>query len=265
MATKKTATEEHVIDIIQVTRGVSQFCIIGESPFVCNRMPEKAKRQLLFPTKKNRAERASHLKHDPMEEYRDSPHRLVGADAPTYLAVPASAFGRAMASAAIDIPGATKAAVGRLVWVEGHRLPLYGVPKFYMDVVKNSDMNKTPDIRTRAIVPEWACYVTVRYVTPLLRETIIANLLVTAGLIIGVGDGRQERGSGLGHGAFRLCGPEDLDFRRIVSAGDRAAQLAAMEAPQFYDPDSEDLFTWFLGEKERLGFPGAEKKSRRVA
>jgi hypothetical protein len=251
MATSKTESE---VVIVEMARGVMDFCVLGTSPLICNRMAQKARMELLAPKgRKTTAEKASNAKHDPMQEYRDSPYRMASEAAPTALAVLPTMFKQSMASAALDMPGTKKAQIGRLVSVDWDRMPLFGVPKLFMAVTRSADMNKTPDVRTRAIVPEWACRLTVSFMKPVLREQSIVNLLAAAGQLSGIGDWRQQKGSG-GFGAFKLVSADDPDFVRITTQGGRAAQLAALEDPDPYDDETSELMSWFGAEMKRRGF-----------
>ena len=251
MATKKDQTE---ISVMEVSQQKVDYCILGSTPIILNRMSEKAKNELLFPKgRKSSAEKARSLKHNPFQEFKDSPYRLSDENAPTLLAHLATAFKKAIAGTALDIPGATKAQISRLMWVEGEKIALYGIPKLFMSVTRSADMNKTPDIRTRAIVPEWACRLTVSFATPMLKETVVSNLLAAAGQIQGVGDWRPEKGSGT-FGQFALVEEENKDFQRILKEGGRAAQIAAMEAGEPYDIDTEELLSWFVAEADTRGF-----------
>lgn len=257
MATKKDQTE---ISVMEVTQQRVDYCVIGKTPIILNRMSEKAKNELLFPKgRKSPAEKARSLKHDPFAEFRNSPYRLPNDDDPTLLAHLATAFKKAIAGAALDIPGATKAQISRLMWVEGEKLPIYGIPKLFMSVTRSADMNKTPDIRTRAIIPEWAARVTISFSTPMLKETVVSNLFAAAGMIQGVGDWRNEKGSGT-FGQFELVSEDDERFQRIVNEGGRQAQIKAMESAEPYDIDSEDLLSWFVAEADRRGFKDLTNK-----
>ena len=88
-------------------------------------------------------------------------------------------------------------------------------------------MARTPDIRTRAVMTEWACVISVSYVKPKLNQTSVVNLIAAGGITCGIGDWRQEKGSG-SHGQFRIVGPNDKDFLRILKNGGRAAQQQAL-------------------------------------
>lgn len=242
------------IDVVKVEEGVIRFCIIGRSPFVCNAMSAKVKGDLINPPqKKNNQERATTLKHDPMEEYRRSPYRAKGDDNATRIVFPSSGFKRAMASAALELPGTNKTQIGRLCWAEGQYVSLFGIPQMWMAVVRQAGMNKTPDIRTRAILPEWACEVVIRYVTPNLREQPVVNLMASAGVFIGVGDGRPEKGA-LSFGQFEIVAEDDERFQRIRKVGGLGAQDQALEHPTFFDVETEELYEWWRSDCKRRGF-----------
>ncbi len=252
MATKKIDPSE--IMILEVEKGEMDFFILGTSPLIMNRMSQKVWHELLAPKgKKTAVEKASSLKHDPIQEFRDSPYRMPRDDDPTLLAVMPTSFKNAMRTAALDTPGAKKAQIGRLVYVEGEMLPIYGVPKVFSAITRSADMNKTPDVRTRAILPEWACFLRVKFTKPILREQSIANLLAAAGFQSGIGDWRQEKGSG-SYGSFKLVRNDDKDFKRIVAQQGRKAQTEALENPIPYNDETSELLAWFDVEIKRRGF-----------
>lgn len=253
MATRKPKAEEsQVIEILEIERGEIQFCILGTSPLILNRMSEKAKQSIFLPEKKSAATKASTLKHDPYEEFRASAYRMEDPKAPTELAVLPGMFKGAMRTAALDMQGSNKAQIGRLVTLVGEYTPLWGVPKLFISVTRSADVAKTPDIRTRCIVPEWACRVVVQFTKPRLNQTSIINLLAAAGVQSGVGDWRQEKGSG-SFGSFKIVAESDADFKRIIKAGGRREQMAAFASPMAYNKESAELCSWFDSEAKRRG------------
>ncbi len=249
MTIKKNATPESSIDVIEVAQEVNQFFILGTTPLIMNRLAEKARHELLMPRgRKNAAERATTLKHDPYEEFRAAAHLVEGDLAPTLLGIPAASFKRAMAKAALDLAGTNKSQIDRLLYVKGNKISVWGVPHLLMAIVRSADMAKTPDVRSRPILPTWACEISVHYTQPLIKPEAISRLLVAAGITIGVGDWRQEKGSG-NFGLWELVGEKNQAvYDEIVATGGRAAQQAAFDSPIPYDRDTADLLTWFNDE-----------------
>ena len=242
MAVKKDTSE---VSIVEVQRGRVAFAILGTTPLILQRMTQKVWHELLFPKgKKTVADKLSSIKHDMFEEFRSSPYRDSNPDGPTLLQHLASAFKGGMAGAATDVPGSSRAAIGRLVRVEGERISIYGVPKLFSSVVRSADMKQTPDVRTRVIVPEWACLVEITFAKPMINEQAVTNLLVSAGILQGLGDWRNGKGKGT-YGSYTPVNTNDEDFKRILATGGREAQIEAMNNPEGYDEDTKDLMDWF--------------------
>jgi hypothetical protein len=241
------------VTILEVNKGSMEFCILGTSPLICNRMSEKAMRELLAPKgRKTTAEKAASMKHDPIQEFRDSPYLILDQNAPTMIGILPTSFKGAMRTAALDVPGAKKAQIGRLVYVHGEMLPVWGIPKLFMAITRSADINRTPDVRTRAIIPEWACRIRIDFLKPIITEQSVANLLAAAGFQSGVGDWRQEKGSG-NYGSFRLVSEDDPDFVRITSTMGREHQQKAFINPVPHDKETSDLLAWFETEAQRRG------------
>ena len=252
MATKKS--DSSVIEIAKVEKKFLQVSVVGTSPIILNRMSEKVKQELLLPKgRKTKAEKEANAKHNPIEEYQASPYRIAGDSEPTYLGIMASAFKGAMRVAALDLPGSSKAQIGRLVYVEGDLVTLYGIPKLFMSITRSADINKTPDVRTRAIIPKWAATLTISFVTPIMKPTAVLNLLAAGGITSGVGDWRPEKGKG-DYGQFRIANDDDAELLEITKHGGRKAQIEAMENPAPYDLETEELLGWYDTEATRRGF-----------
>ena len=263
---KTPAPKSTEISIENVKSGRVRLQIVGNSPLYFNSMSAKAKRTLLLPEvtgRKTRAERAADFKHRPVDEFRASVY--VAADGPTYLQLPAPAFKCAMMSAALDRPNTRNSEIGRLVWIEGYRVPVWGIPFLKMDVVRSADMNKTPDVRTRAFLPEWCAEITVAFLKPNLTDQSIVNLLAASGLICGVGDFRQEKGKG-SFGQFRLVeSREDADFQRIMAAGGADAQRQAMIEANPHDEETAGMLSWYSAEVLTLGDKRGASRAQKEA
>lgn len=256
--TKEDTKTNIVVQKIQ-THEVT-FNVLFDSPLIMNRFQLKAWQELLFPSEyKNRAERAQNLKHNPIEEFRGSVYRNRDVKRPALIHMPSGAFHAALAAAALDLPGSSKAKIERLTQVVSTQVDLFGLPQMYMAMVRNSDMNRTPDVRTRAIFPEAAAQVTIRFTRPMLTEGTVGALFGGAGVIVGIGDWRPQKGGSFG--TFRLVGEKDKDFARIVRTQGRAAQLKALESPVCYDLDTEELYAWFCTELIRRERDGETRRA----
>ena len=238
------------IKVVPLRQGVAKLRIIGTTALFQNRMANKVKQGLLVGTKrKTRAERVE-IKHDPVREYRDSMERML--DGPTALGIRVVAIKAAMCTAALETAGLTKASTQRLLFMPGDLTALYGTPQLRLDVVRSADMNRTPDVRSRAYLPRWGAEVTVNFVHPQLSLTSVVTLLANAGILVGVGDFRQEKGKGA-FGSFRVIheDQEDAEWDDLTKNHGRAAQLESIQNPEFADRDTADLMEFFRGEVER--------------
>lgn len=236
-----------LIEVNAIEMHEAVFCCVGDSPLIMNRFNAKAWHELLFPSKtKNRAERDQSMKHDPLGEFRGAVYRNRDPKMPTLIHVPVGSFHAAMASAALDLPGTTKARIERLTRVLDVQINLYGVPQIFCAMVRNSDISRTPDVRTRPIFPQWACKVRMKYAKSILTERTISNLFGAAGMIIGIGDWRGEKGGSFG--SWRTVQEDDPEYKQILKHQGRVAQAAALERPTYFDQDTEELLLWFEAE-----------------
>src|SRR6266700_3451967 len=121
------------ITLPQVKKGRIIAYVLGTEPMISNRMAEKAKHELLQPApKKNQADKRSSPKHRPLEEFRAAAHLM--QTGPTLLGMPSMCFKGALRNAALDLPGTKKAVIGRLTYVEGEMVSIYGIPQLLMSV-----------------------------------------------------------------------------------------------------------------------------------
>lgn len=252
MATRGKAQEQGATIIVErVKTETITVALLGMTPLIMNRMAEKARITLLAGgQRKTAAEKQSTIKHDPETEYRNTAY--IWPDQPTVLAMPTTAIKGAMMTAALDLPGTRKAQIGRLVWVVGEYVPIWGIPRLYMSVVRSADMSHTPDIRTRSIIPEWATLVSVTFVSPMLNATGIVNLLSASGLTAGIGDFRPEKGKGT-FGQYIVVDPEDDRFSKIKTACTAELQQAALDKPEPYDLETARLLDLYRAEMIRRG------------
>lgn len=216
------------------------FTLLGSTGLFCHRMSAKAKQQLMLGGRKKTAAERLELKHDPRAEFRSSMHVIPGTFDDTDVVFPAMALKSAMATAALVVAGVKKTDVQRLIYLPEEMVPIYGVPRLRMDITRSADINRTPDVRTRAFFPEWATQVRVMFTRPQLSVNAVAALLQNAGLVCGIGDFRQEKGKG-SFGTFSIVPSEALPESLL----DIDAQRAAIETPQPANIESAELLAEF--------------------
>jgi hypothetical protein len=255
----KTETTE--ISVKPLRRGTTKLRIIGETPLFQNRMANKVKEYLLVGGRKKTKTERLEIKHDPLQEFRNSAEILPGG--PTALGLRVIAVKAAMSTAALETAGLTKTSAQRLLFMPGDFTPLYGTPELRMDVVRSADINRTPDVRTRAFLPRWGAEIEIQYIIPQLSIASVVSLLCNAGVLVGVGDFRQEKGKGA-FGSFRVLGEgeKDAEWDDLVKNHGRKAQELALRNPEFADKDTADLMEFFYAESARRSEGPAE--TRRV-
>lgn len=244
----KTATAE--ITVQPLKRGSIKLRIIGNTPLFQNRMASKVMQGLLVGTrKKTKAERLE-IKHDPVQEYRDCMEIM--PNGPTALGLRVTAIKAAMCTAALETAGLTKSSTQRLLFMPGDLVPLYGVPQLRIDMVRSADINRTPDARSRAYMPNWGAEIEIQYIVPQLSATSVVSLLSNAGVLVGVGDFRQEKGKGA-FGSFRVLGDgeKSKEWDDLVKNHARKQQLAAIKNPEYADKDTADLMDFFASEVKK--------------
>ncbi len=245
---KKAVEQEIVVPALR--RGIVKLRIIGQTPMFQNRMAAKAKQQLLVGGRKKTAADRAQIKHHPVAEFRDSLEQM--REGPTALGLRVVAMKAAMCTAALETSGITKTSAQRLLFMPGDLTALYGVPQLRMDVVRSADINRTPDVRTRAFLPKWGAEIEIHHVLPQLPVSSVVTLACNAGVLVGLGDFRQEKGKGA-FGSFRVitADTQDDEWDELVADHGREAQLAAIDEPEYADEDTAELMEFFFGEQKR--------------
>src|SRR6185312_3876565 len=149
----------------------------------------------------------------------------------------------------LRVPGATKTEIGQLVHVVGEWVPIYGIPLLDIRPIRNAGVTKTPDMRTRPFVARWCAKFDVRYIMP-ITSSDVGKLCAAAGIIMGVGDGRPEKGA-MDFGQFKLVGEDDREWRIISNAYGKKEQLKAIANPDTYNAKSQRLLSWYDSEVGR--------------
>ena len=244
MAQRTAPAPTKVIVIPALTREFVTVAIVGTTGFFSNRMAAKAKRTLMLGGKKKTAAEKVDIKHRPREEYRDSMSIDREFHEHSNVYYPATAIKQAMTTAALSVPGIYKTSVQRLIYIPEQRIPIFGVPRLHMGIMRSADQKHTPDVRTRAFFPEWATTVTIGFIRPELTETSVLTLLSNAGMIAGIGDSRQEKGKG----SFGAFAPASEIPAHLLDA---AAQWEAIENPLPADTETAELLGEFDDEVEK--------------
>jgi len=228
--------------------------LVGATPFYYNSMSLKAKRDLLIGGAKKTTAQRREIKHNPEQEFRDSVYKK--SYGKTHLYFPPAAIKQAMATAAIETKGVAKTNVQRLIFLPDLEMEIYGRPYLKIDTVRMADINKTPDMRTRAYLKEWCAEVKINFVMPTLTATDVFTLLQNAGTIIGLGDFRQEKGRGA-YGCFTVTGEgfgnwkeHKADWNRITKQG-MEEQKYAMDYPEYADDQTAELMGFLEEERSR--------------
>ena len=247
MAVKKQTAELVINPLKQATL---KLRIIGTTPLYQNRMSAKVRQGLLVGSKRKTAAEKAEIKHHPIEEFRNSAEQTPHGE--TALGIVTTAVKGAMSTAALETAGITKTSTQRLISVPAGHFSLYGTPQLKIDITRSADMARTPDMRSRCYLPKWGAEIEISFITPQFSASSIVNLLCNAGVLVGIGDFRQERGKG-SFGSFRIIGAEqdDQEWNDLIANHGRERQLAALENPECADIETQELLDYYHEEVAR--------------
>jgi hypothetical protein len=223
MAMKKKADVGGIIEIKPPNFLIAEFEIIGTAPFVANKFAEEAKQQMrdamaLGGKAKARKKAEERPPKDFQKDYEGSMHKAKDAD---WYGIPATAFKAAIVRACSHVGIEMTRAKQCLFLVqdgfgEDGTTPLmritHGKPEYFEAYVNNA--NGSPDIRARGSWPPgWRCTLRIKYDADSFTPSTIANLIVRAGISIGVGAGRpfSSHSCGMGWGTFELYDKEEAE------------------------------------------------------
>lgn len=190
---------------------MATFRIVGTAPYVQARFSQKAIEQMKSKMVSGSRSRkgAPRAARDFDEDYKQAFHISTEG----WHGIPASAFRNAMISACRVV--GFKMTIGKLsVFVEKDGLdrvdaiPLIkieGEPEPFEMAVRNS--TGVCDIRVRPMWKEWAANVRIIFDADQFSATDVSNLLMRAGMQVGVGEGRPDSRStaGMGWGTFTIA------------------------------------------------------------
>ena len=221
------ATSTDTVHVQRIASKAYAITIIGMTGLYLHKMSQKAQRDLLLGGKKKSAAEKQTIKHDPIQEFRNSMYFSRDLSPDAAVVFPAMAIKRAMRTIAVEIDGVKGTQIDRLIYMPEEHIKLIGTPILRMDVTRSSDIGRTPDVRTRAYMPAWGARFTLHAAHPQFSQATIQALLANAGQFIGIGDNRQERGKG-SFGTFVVTEefPDTLSVK-----GNKDRQIKAFENP----------------------------------
>lgn len=164
-----------------------QIKVVGDSPLICHRWSEKAKRMML---EKQMGKATSGREHKiPEEDYRESLYPMPDGNG---YGVPTLAFKNAAVTACTSMGKAiTKVQARQAFHVIGGLVKIEGTPRMRDDMVRVG--MGTADIRFRGEFPvPWSCVLTIRYNARVLSDEQIANIINTSGFAVGICEWRPE-------------------------------------------------------------------------
>lgn len=169
--------------------------LVGESPLICHKWSEKAKKEMLG--KQMKLAKGAKEAKDPERDYRESLYEHPDGG----YGFPAVAFKSAAVDACSHVADITKVEARGAFHIIGELVKIEGKPSPREDMVRVG--MGTADIRYRGEFRDWRAKLTVRYNANVLSLEQIVNLFNTAGFAIGVGEWRPQKDGSFG--MFRVA------------------------------------------------------------
>lgn len=209
-----SVTKSSVVSISAPKIQTAHFTLIGTSPLVQARFSAKAKQAMMAKMEAGSTSRGKKVREarDFDQDCKDAMH--VGVDGRP--GVPAGAFRNAMISAC-RLVGFKMTLAKLSVFVEADTFDAVdGVPLVHINGDwERLDMNTRNatgviDIRVRPMWREWSMNLRVKFDEDQFTLTDVSNLLMRAGVQVGIGEGRHDSKSstGLGFGCFKIGGTQ---------------------------------------------------------
>ena len=203
------ATQETTVEIKAPNLKVAQFHIRGTAPLVQLAFGQKVINQMRegMETGKKRG-KADRPKRNFQQEFEEAIHRSTEG----WAGIPAGAFRSAMIDACRLVNyKMTYAKLSVFVIADGldavdgtPLVQIIGTPRPVVHHVRNA--TGVVDLRSRAMFEPWESKVNIRYDADQFSSADVANLLMRAGLQVGIGEGRpnSKNSHGMGFGTFEV-------------------------------------------------------------
>lgn len=182
--------EKLIVKIPAIKINRMSIALVGDSPLICHKWNDKAKKQIL--DKQMKRARAAREAKNPEDDYKES---LYVDEAGDYV-FPTVAFKSAAVDACSHVAEITKVQARGAFHVIGEYARIHGKPSPREDMVRVG--MGTADIRYRAEFKHWSVTLAIRYNANVLSAEQVINLFNTAGFAIGVGDWRPEKNGSFG-------------------------------------------------------------------
>lgn len=213
---KPVQTQEHgvVVTINAPNFKTATFKIVGNAPLVIHKFSTKARRQIMTTQSEGKTSKSKKDRQpkDFQAVYDEARHiSTEGWDG-----MPAGAFRSAMVSAC-KIAGYVMTRAKLAVFIEADGVEkddgtplvrIFGTPQKHEGHARND--NGSIDVRVRPMWIEWHALLRVRFDADMLTTTDITNLLMRAGLQVGIAEGRPDSKNsvGCGWGTFTVEGKQ---------------------------------------------------------
>lgn len=211
-ANSKSATNGAVVTIAPPNFQTGVFQIRGVAPYVQNKFSQKAREQMRAMQEAGSTARKGSKRE--AKNFRAAYEQAIHRSADGWAGIPAPAFRSALISACRTVGfQMTRSKLGLFIEPDGFDAddgtPLVritkGEPEYHESVVRIQ--GNTTDIRPRPMWhPGWEATVRIRFDADMFTLADVANLLMRAGLQVGIGEGRPDsKGSaGMGWGLFEI-------------------------------------------------------------
>jgi len=185
------------------------FSVVGKAPYMQHRFYKKAEMMAKHEAGSTARGKKQREARQFEEEYQEAMH--ISADG--WHGIPAPAFRAALISACRLVGfQMTKAKLSVFVEADGFcakdGTPLVRITKGEPEMTVMHTRNETGvvDLRARPMWQQWGADVRLTFDADQFTETDVANLLMRAGMQVGIGEGRPDskKSAGLGYGLFTL-------------------------------------------------------------
>ena len=207
-----SAASGQVVTIAPPNFQTGVFRIRGIAPYVQNKFSQKAREQMRAMQEAGSTARKGSKRE--AKDFHAAYEQAIHRTAEGWAGIPAPAFRNAMISACRTVGfQMTRSKLGLFIEPDGFDAddgtPLVritkGEPEYHEAFVRNE--TGVVDLRPRPMwAPGWEAVVRIRFDADMFTLADVANLLMRAGLQVGIGEGRPDskKSAGLGWGLFEI-------------------------------------------------------------